>query len=107
MLSEITTYEIRRRILKEHGLVPRKHPSLFLPEPPPYNESEVDYPKTDLMRYIETKYSIKLKLDIYRGSINDVASRYNWEVDRSTISRWRKVIRRYLIELPTSLPLSY
>ena len=106
MLGEISTYEIRRRILKEHGLVPRKHPPLFLPEPPPYDESEVDYPKTDLMRYIEAKYGIKLKLDIYRGSINDVASRYNWEVDRSTISRWRKVIRRYLIEMSTSLPLS-
>lgn len=96
-MPELSTYEIRRRILKEHGLVPRKHPPLFLPEPPLYDESLIDFPKTPKMLYIETKYNVKLKLDIYRGSINDVASRYNWEVDRSTISRWRKVIRRYLI----------
>ncbi|KKL14898.1 hypothetical protein LCGC14_2511070 [marine sediment metagenome] len=101
MPPDITTAEIRRRIVKEHGLIPRKHP-YFLPDAPPYDESMVDFPKTDLMRYIETKYSIKLKLDIYRGSLNDVCHRYKWEVDRSTVSRWRKVIRRYLIQLEVS-----
>lgn len=99
-MSDISIREIRRRIIKEHGLTPTKHPPYFLPEQPEYDESAVDFRKTDLMKYIEVKYNIKLKLDIYRGSINDVCSRYGWEVDRATISRWRKVIRRYLIDNP-------
>ncbi len=97
-MSEITIKELRRRIIKEHGLTPPKSPPYFLPDAPPYDESAVDIHKTSLMKYIETKYKISLKLDIYRGSINDTCSRYNWEVDRSTISRWRKIIRRYLIK---------
>jgi len=96
--DSITAKELRRRILKTHGLVPPKIPNYYLPESAPYDESMVDFPKTPLMKYIETKYTILLKLDIYRGSINDVCSHYGWEVDRSTISRWRKVIRRYLIK---------
>ncbi|KKK84272.1 hypothetical protein LCGC14_2785050 [marine sediment metagenome] len=98
-MSDITTAtELRRRILKEHGLVPPKPPAYFLPDAAPYDESAIDFRKTNLMKYIETKYIILLKQDIYRGSINDVCSRYGWEVDRSTISRWRKIIRRYLIQ---------
>ena len=96
-MSDITATELRRRILKEHGLIPPKPPPYFLPDAEPYDESAVDFPKTSLMKYVETRYSILLKLDIYRGSLNDVCSRYGWEVNRSTISRWRKIIRRYLI----------
>lgn len=97
-MEEVSIREIRRRITKEHGLTPQKPPPYFLPEAEPYDESAVDFSKTDLMKYIEVKYKILLKLDIYRGSINDVCSRYGWEVDRATISRWRKIIRRYLID---------
>ena len=97
-MSDISIRELRRRIIKEHGLIPPKPPLYFLPDAEPYDESAVDFPKTNLMKYIETKYNVKLKLDIYRGSINDVCSRYGWEVDRATISRWRKIIRRYLID---------
>ena len=97
-MPDISIPEIRRRIIKEHGLIPPKPPPYFLPEAEPYDESAVDFPKTSLMKYIEAKYSVLLKLDIYLGSINDVCSRYGWEVDRATISRWRKIIRRYLID---------
>jgi len=96
-LPDISIKELRRRIIKEHGLIPPKPPPYFLPDQGKYDESAVDFPKTDLMKYIEIKYNVSLKLDIYRGSINDVCSRYGWEVDRATISRWRKTIRRYLI----------
>jgi len=96
--TEVSTSELRRRIIKEHGLVPPKPPPFFLPDQSEYDESAIDFHKTDLMKYIEVKYNVKLKLDIYRGSINDVCSRYGWEVDRATISRWRKIIRRYLIK---------
>lgn len=95
-MSEISTAEIRRRIIKEHGLTPHRIP-YYLPEQEPYDEAAVDFPKTAKMKYIELRYNILLKTDIYRGSINDVCSRYSWEVDRATISRWRKIIRRYLI----------
>lgn len=98
MSDEISTKEIRRRVLKRHGLVPPKKPPYFLPDSESYDESAVDFPKTNLMKYIEAKYNILLKLDIYRGSLNDVCSRYGWELDRSTVSRWRKLIRRYLIK---------
>ena len=97
-MPDISITELRRRIIKEHGLIPPKPPPFFLPDQPEYDESAVDFPKTDLMKYIEVKYNVKLKLDIYKGSINDVCSRYGWEVDRATISRWRKIIRRYLIK---------
>ncbi|KKN72651.1 hypothetical protein LCGC14_0408930 [marine sediment metagenome] len=95
-MQDISTRKIRENILREHGLIPQRQKREKL-STPPYDESEVDFPKTDLMKYIETKYNVLLKLDIYRGSINDVCSRYKWEVDRATISRWRKHIRRYLI----------
>ncbi len=97
-MPEVSTAELRRRIIKEHGLIPPKPPPFFLPEQPEYDESAIDFPKTSLMKYIETRYGISLKLDVYRGSINDTCSRYGWEVDRSTISRWRKIIRRYMID---------
>lgn len=99
-MPEVSTTELRRRILKQHGLIPDKPPAYFHDELPPYDESQVDFPKTGLMKYIEAKYSILLKLDIYRGSLDDICSRYNWEVDRATISRWRKYIRRFLINHP-------
>ena len=95
----VTTQELRRRILKDIGAKPH-HAPYFLPPREPYYESQYDFPKTPLMLYIEAKYGIKLKEDIYRGSINDLCSRYHWEIDRSTISRWRKYIRRYLIKIP-------
>ena len=98
-MPEISTVEIRRRILKEHGLKPHRVPNT-VEAPEPYDESKVDFIKTSLMRYIEEKYNILLKNDIYIGSINDVCSRYKWEVDRATISRWRKYIRRFLIDHP-------
>ena len=96
-MSDLSTSEIRRRIVKEHGLIPPLPPSYYLPAQPQYDESSVDFPKTPLMKYIEIKYNVLLKQDIYRGSINDTCSRYGWEVDRASISRWRKIIRRYLI----------
>ncbi len=100
-MADISITELRRRIIKEHGLIPPKHPPYFLPDQGEYDESLIDFPKTPLMKYVEAKFGILLKLDIYKGSINDVCSRYNWEVDRSTISRWRKIIRRYVISQTT------
>lgn len=100
MVSEISPTELRRRILKEHGLERYKPPGMLTPTPEPYDESEVEFRKTPLMLFIEAKFGILLKKDIYMGSISDVCSRYDWKVDRATISRWRKYIRRFLIDHP-------
>jgi len=92
-LEEISTAELRRRILRDRGLLPPQHrkptdsPDL-LPE---------EFPMTPRMKYIEVRYEVKVKIDIFKGSLNEVCQRYNWEVDRSTISRWRKYIRRFLV----------
>ena len=99
-MPDISATEIRKRILKEHGLRRRKLPNYFPPGQEPYDESEIDFRKSPLMLYIEEKYNVLLKNDIYLGSINDVCARYGWEVDRATISRWRKYIRRFLINHP-------
>ena len=99
-MPELSATEIRRRILKEHGLKRYKPPDRLTDTSEPYDESEVEFKKSALMLYIETKYNILLKKDIYIGSMNDVCSRYGWEVDRATISRWRKYIRRFLIDHP-------
>ena len=96
----VSTRAIRESILRQHGFMPGKRKHLTNTIPAPYDESEVDFPKTDLMKYIESKYNILLKTDIYKGSISEVCSRYKWEVDRATVSRWRKYIRRYLVDHP-------
>ena len=104
-MPDTSTRKIREQILREHGLVPQRS-KLDNTIPIPYDESEVDIPKTNLMKYVEIRYGIVLKNDIYKGSINDVCSRYRWEVDRATVSRWRRYIRRYLIRHPVMRKVS-
>lgn len=94
-----STRKLREQILREHGLAPRhkkSSPTTALS----YDELSVDFHKTPLMHYIEEHFGVTLKVDIYKGSLNEVCSRYNWEVNRSTVSRWRRYIRRYLINHP-------
>jgi len=98
-MTDIATIKLRHKILKERGLVPPKPKRIDitkLPQPDPTIFEEI--PLTAKMKYIITKYNISLKTDIFIGSINDVCSRYGWEVDRSTISRWRKYMKRFLME---------
>jgi hypothetical protein len=99
-LAEVTTAKLRQQILKDRGLVPPKQKKVKLPIIQPEEDLTTmeNIPLIGKMKYIETKYSVKLRIDIFRGSINDVCSRYGWEVDRSTISRWRKYMRRFLME---------
>lgn len=85
--------KLRRKILTGRGIAttaPRTKRPLTeadLPDP---------YPKSPHMKYLEIKYTTKLELVIFKGSLSDICQRFNWEVDRSTISRWRKHIQSYI-----------
>jgi len=99
-LAEVSTDKLRQRILKERGLIPPKPKKVKLPiiQPEPDITITENIPLLPKMKYIEAKYNIKVKTDIFIGSINDVCSRYGWEIDRSTISRWRRYLKRFLME---------
>ena len=97
-MSEVTTAQLRTQIMKERGLIPPKAKRVRAVK------YEIDLtimeniPLLPKMKYIEAKFGVKVKEDVFIGSINDVCQRYKWEVDRSTISRWRKYLKRFLME---------
>lgn len=99
-LADITIDRLRQQILKERGLIPPKPKKVKLPLPKIEEDltTTENVPLLPKMKYIEVKYGVKVRIDIFIGSINDVCSRYKWEIDRSTISRWRKYMRQYLVE---------
>ena len=96
-MSEVSTAKLRQQIMKDRGMVPPKPKKIKLPI---IKEEEefIEIPLFPKMLYIQEKYGIKVRLDIFKGSINDVCSRYKWEIDRSTVSRWRKYIRGFILE---------
>lgn len=100
-MAEVSTAKLRHQILKERGLIPPKPKKVKLPIIQPEEDLTTmeNIPLLPKMKYIEAKYNIKVRTDIFIGSINDVCSRYGWEVDRSTISRWRKYLRMYILEV--------
>ena len=100
-MTEVSTDKLRQSILKKRGMVPPKPKKVKVPidhEPEDLTLIE-NIPLLPKMKYIESKYGVKIKNDIFIGSINDVCSRYQWEVDRSTISRWRKYLRMFILEV--------
>jgi len=99
-LAEVSIIKLRQKILKGRGLVPPKPKKVKLPIVHPEEDLTTmeNVPLLPKMKYIEAKYNIKVKTDIFIGSINDVCSRYGWEIDRSTISRWRRYLKRFLME---------
>ena len=92
MTDRVPIAELRRRILKDAAVVPAPKTKKLIPEADVHDL----YPKTPQMKYIETKYHIRLELTIYKGSLTDVVQLFGGEVDRSTISRWRKHISKYV-----------
>lgn len=84
--------KLRRQILKSKDVVLEKHTR----KPIKMVDLPDEYPKTSEMKYLESKYNIHLEKVIFIGSLTDVEQRFKGEVDRSTISRWRKHIRKYL-----------
>tara|TARA_Y100000310_G_scaffold345865_1_gene471877 strand:+ start:21851 stop:22030 length:180 start_codon:yes stop_codon:yes gene_type:complete len=49
------------------------------------------------MKYLELKYNMAVELTIFNGSLDDIVRLVNYEIDRSTISRWRRHVLRYVM----------
>ena len=78
---------LKQKILKKRNVVlePRTKNPISIDEMP------TPFKKTIRMRFIELKHGIPIQELIAVGSIDDVA--YVIDVDRSTVSKWRKRIR--------------
>ena len=87
--------DLRRSILDRIGLVP-------LPK-----TKELVYPvhlpdlfhKTTKMKELEYKYNIKIEKVLFKGSLNDTVKILHYDIDRSTVSKWRKYIRSKLVKI--------
>lgn len=88
MNEDKTIYKLRREILGGRKLQ-------LTTDPDKYEQADTYY-KSPKMKYIETKYKLHLEAVIFRGSLLDICKLLNWEVDRSTVSRWRKHIQSYI-----------
>lgn len=97
-MSEVSITQLRIQLMKEHGLIPPKQRKVKAVKHEEDMTLTENIPLLPKMKYIESRFGVKVKTDIFIGSLNDVAMRYKWEVDRSTISRWRKYMRRFLME---------
>ena len=83
---------IHRQILDRAGVTHQKHTRKLIP----IEDTPDIFPKTPKMKYLETKYKCKMEAVIFHWSLDEVVAQFHQEVDRSTISRWRKYVRRYL-----------
>jgi len=92
MSDRTSTAELRRRILTGKGVKPAKHTKRMLTT----DQQPDDYPKTAKMKMLEYKYHIKLESILFKGSLLDVCRMLQYDVDRSTISRWRKYVMKEL-----------
>lgn len=79
--------KLRKRILKQRGVELAKHTKA----PTTYDDLPSPYKKTQLMKYIELKFSDKLENILFqKGTIYEVGKRIG--IDYSTVSKWRKLI---------------
>lgn len=85
--------DLRQKILAARKVTLPKHPRKPVPISPPKPSL---YPKSTKMMYLEVKYKISIHKVIWDGSLDDVCKRFNYEVDRSTISRWRTHILKHV-----------
>lgn len=92
MSERTSSAELRRRILGAKGVKPAKHTKRMLTT----DQQPDDYPKTAKMKMLEYKYHIKLESILFIGSLLDVQKMLHYDVDRSTISRWRKYVTQQL-----------
>jgi hypothetical protein len=81
------TFQIRKQILKDKGLVritnqPKKLVTI--------DELPANFPKPPLMRLVELKSGQPIQEIVFSGTIYQVGYKYN--IDPSTVSKWRKLI---------------
>jgi hypothetical protein len=72
--------------MERKGVKPLKKSKRLIP----VHEYPDSFPKTAKMKMLEYKYHIKLEVILFDGSLNEVVQFLNGEVDRSTVSKWRK-----------------
>lgn len=84
--------KLRRQILNNRGVTPAKHTKKMVP----VEDMPDAFPKTDKMKYLERKYRCKIESAIFTGSLNDTVEFFQGEIERSTVSKWRKYVNMYL-----------
>ena len=92
MSETIPIAKLRRQILGNKGVKPAKRTKRLQT----IDEQPDNFPKTAKMKMLEYKYHIKLEVILFDGSLADVVRFLNREVERSTISKWRKRIMKYM-----------
>ncbi len=92
MTNNIPIEQLRRKILKTKDIILEKGTR----KPIRIEDLPDEYPKTAQMKYLETKYQLHLEKIIFKGSLSDVERVLHYEIDRSTVSRWRAHIRKHL-----------
>lgn len=83
--------KLRRQILGNRGVKPAKRTKRLQT----VDEQPDSFPKTAKMKMLEYKYHIKIEVILFDGSLADVVRFLNGEVDKSTVSKWRKRICEY------------
>lgn len=48
--------------------------------------------KTTAMRLIEIQFHVKLEEVLLSGSLNELVRRFDNQIERSTLSKWRKLL---------------
>ena len=89
--NSVPISKLRRQIFTRKGVQPAKKTKRLQT----VDEQPDCMPKTSKMKMLEYKYHIKLEVCLFSGSLSEVCRFLNNEVDRSTISKWRKRFRNY------------
>ena len=82
----IRTGDIRRRLLKQRGVVFKK----LSRKPQHISDVPVPFKKSNLMKLLELRHNDKIENLIRTGTIYEVEKRLG--VDATTISKWRALI---------------
>ena len=77
--------KIREEILDRAGVTPTPH-SRHMVSAGAHKDS---FHKTDKMKMLEYRFNIRIEHEIFKGSLNELVKRFNYEVERSTLSKWR------------------
>ncbi len=84
--------ELRRRVLRDKGVKPAPGTKKMLT----LHEQPDAFPKTSKMKVLEYKYHIKIEVVLFDGSLDEVVKFFHSDIDRSTVSKWRKKYSCYM-----------
>lgn len=89
--------DIRDKILKERGIVSTRS-SVNQRRRLAKSFGDLPVKKTPLMRLMEVKHGKYITDLILNGTLGDVEKALNYEVDRTTICKWRKRISKEMLK---------